>query len=189
MAKIGYARCSSQGQDLTIQQDRLRKAGCTIIRSEKASGTREGDELSSIMEFVREGDELVVLKLDRLGLNTRDVLNLVHDLRQRGAVLRVLESKFATTDVAGPILVTVLGMVAELERSFIRERQKAGTTPRGKRGVYKGRKPTVPVERVRAMHRDGVGPSAIARELGISRMSVHRALKARSDRKPVSPAS
>jgi DNA invertase Pin-like site-specific DNA recombinase len=70
-------------------------------------------------------DELVVLKLDRLGRNTRDVLNLVHDLRQRGAVLSVLEPKFATTDVAGPILVTVLGMVAELERSFIRERQKA----------------------------------------------------------------
>jgi DNA invertase Pin-like site-specific DNA recombinase len=83
VAKIGYARCSSQGQDLTIQQDRLRKAGCTIIRSEKVSGgSREGrDELTSIMEFVREGDELVVLKLDRLGRNTRDVLNLVHDLR------------------------------------------------------------------------------------------------------------
>jgi DNA invertase Pin-like site-specific DNA recombinase len=62
------------------------------------------------MEFVREGDELVVLKLDRLGRNTRDVLNLVHEVRQKGAVLSVLEPKFATTDVAGPILVTVLGM-------------------------------------------------------------------------------
>ena len=180
VAKIGYARCSSQGQDLTIQQDRLRKAGCTIIRSEKASGgSRNGrDELTSIMEFVREGDELVVLKLDRLGRNTRDVLNLVHELRQKGAILSVLEPKFATTDVAGPILVTVLGMVAELERSFIRERQKAGIERAKANGVYKGRKPTVPVEQVRAMHKDGVGPSAIARELGISRMSVHRALNA-----------
>jgi DNA invertase Pin-like site-specific DNA recombinase len=115
------------------------------------------------MEFVREGDELVVLKLDRLGRNTRDVLNLVHDLRQRGAVLSVLEPKFATTDVAGPILVTVLGMVAELERSFIRERQKAGIARAKANGVYKGRKPTVPVEQVRAMHHDGVGPSAIAK--------------------------
>jgi DNA invertase Pin-like site-specific DNA recombinase len=167
VAKIGYARCSSQGQDLTIQQDRLRKAGCTIIRSEKVSGgSQQGrDELTSIMEFVREGDELVVLKLDRLGRNTRDVLNLVHDLRQKGAVLSVLEPKFATTDVAGPILVTVLGMVAELERSFIRERQKAGIDAAKKRGVYKGRKPTVPVEQVREMHKNGVGPSAIAREL------------------------
>ena len=108
--------------------------------------------------------------------NTRDVLNLVHELRQKGAVLNVLEPKFATTDVAGPILVTVLGMVAELERSFIRERQKSGIER--DKGVYKGRKPTVPVEEVRAMHKDGVGPSAIARELGISRMSVHRALNA-----------
>ena len=110
--------------------------------------------------------------------NTRDVLNLVHELRQKGAVLNVLEPKFATTDVAGPILVTVLGMVAELERSFIRERQKAGIERAKANGVYKGRKPTVPVEQVRAMHKDGVGPSAIARELGISRMSVHRALNA-----------
>jgi DNA invertase Pin-like site-specific DNA recombinase len=160
--------------------DHPTRPGCTIIRSEKASGrSREGrDELTSIIEFVREGDELVVLKLDRLGRNTRDVLNLVHDLRQRGAILSVLEPKLATTDVAGPILVTVLGMVAELERSFIRERQKAGIARAKANGVYKGRKPTVPVERVKAMHHDGVGPSAIARELGISRMSVHRALKA-----------
>jgi len=134
------------------------------------------------MEFVREGDELVVLKLDRLGRNTRDVLNLVYELREKGAVLSVLEPKFATTDVAGPILVTVLGMVAELERSFIRERQKAGIERAKANGVYKGRKPRVPVEQVRAMHKDGVGPSAIARELGISRMSVHRALNGRPKR-------
>jgi DNA invertase Pin-like site-specific DNA recombinase len=178
VAKIGYASCSSQGQDLTIQEERLRAAGCTIIRSEKASGgSRNGrDELTSIMEFVREGDELVVLKLDRLGRNTRDVLNLVHDLQEREAVLNVLEPKFATTDVAGPILVTVLGMFAELERSFIRERQKAGIERAKANGAYKGRKPSVPIDQVRAMHREGVGPSAIARELGISRMSVHRAL-------------
>ena len=178
MARIGYARCSSQGQDLTIQEDRLRQAGCTIIRSEKVSGgSRNGrDELTSIMEFVREGDELVVLKLDRLGRNTRDVLNLVHELQTKRAVLNVLEPRFATTDVAGPILVTVLGMVAELERGFIRERQKAGIERAKANGVYKGRKPSVPIERVRAMRKDGVGPSAIARELRISRMSVHRAL-------------
>ena len=178
MARIGYARCSSQGQDLTIQEDRLRQAGCTIIRSEKVSGgSRNGrDELTSIMEFVREGDELVVLKLDRLGRNTRDVLNLVHELQTKRAVLNVLEPRFATTDVAGPILVTVLGMVAELERGFIRESQKAGIERAKANGVYKGRKPSVPIERVRAMRKDGIGPSAIARELRISRMSVHRAL-------------
>jgi DNA invertase Pin-like site-specific DNA recombinase len=73
-------------------------------------------------------------------------------------------------------------MVAELERSFIRERQKAGIARARANGVYKGPKPTVHVERVRAMHRDGVGPSAIARELGISRMSVHRALNGHSRR-------
>jgi DNA invertase Pin-like site-specific DNA recombinase len=93
------------------------------------------------MEFVREGDELVVLKLDRLGRKTRDVLNLVHDLRQRGAVLSVLEPKFATTDVAGPILVTVLGMVAELERSFSESARRLGSTPRGSGASTRGGRP------------------------------------------------
>src|SRR5829696_6765852 len=105
-------------------------------------------------------------------------LELVGNRARLLPTLHVLEPKFATTDVAGPILVTVLGMVAELERSFIRERQKACIAKAKANGVYKGRKPTVPVEQVRAMHHDGVGPSAIARELGISRMSVHRVLKA-----------
>jgi len=90
---IGYARVSSSDQDTSIQSAKLKAAGCTIIRSEKASGrTRAGrDELSSIIEFIRSGDTLVVAKLDRLGRSTRDVLNIVHELEQRGASLRVLE--------------------------------------------------------------------------------------------------
>ena len=78
------------------------------------------------MDFLHEGDELVVVKLDRLGRLTRDVLNLVHDLEARGAALTVLEPTFSTKDAAGPILVTVLGMVAGMERKFLRERQHAG---------------------------------------------------------------
>src|SRR4051812_40505832 len=95
MVKVGYARCSSTTQDLSIQHERLRSAGCTIIRSEKLSGASRGgrDELSAIMEFIREGDELVVVRLDRLGRNTRDVLNLVHELQARGAILTVLEPR------------------------------------------------------------------------------------------------
>lgn len=87
MARFGYARVSSTDQDLTIQLEKLKAAGCTVIRSEKMSGKSADDrpELATVMQFLREGDELVVVRLDRLGRSTRDVLNLVHDLDQKGA--------------------------------------------------------------------------------------------------------
>jgi DNA invertase Pin-like site-specific DNA recombinase len=157
----------------------LHSAGCKIVRSEKVSAkSRQGrDELASIVEFIRAGDELVVVKLDRLGRSTRDVLNLVHELEANGAALTVLEPAFSTKDPTGSILVTVLGMVAEMERRFIRERQQAGIEAAKKRGVYRGRKPTVSADRVREMRAAGHKPSAIAKELGISRMHVYRLTK------------
>jgi DNA invertase Pin-like site-specific DNA recombinase len=178
MPRYGYARVSSTDQDCALQEARLRDAGCEVIRAERVSGTsRDGrDELARIMDFLHAGDELVVVKLDRLGRSTRDVLNLVHELEAKGAALTVLEPAFSTKDAAGPILVTVLGMVAEMERRFIRERQQAGIEAAKAKGVYKGRKPSVPVATVREMREAGQGPTAIAKALGISRMSVHRVL-------------
>src|SRR5215210_2270482 len=157
MACYGYARVSSTDQDYATQEARLRKAGCKVIQTAKASGkSRDGrDELARIMDFLHAGDELVVVKLDRLGRSTRDVLNLVHDLEAKGAALTVLEPPFSTRDAAGPILVTVLGMVAEMERRFIRERQQAGIEAAGAKGIYRGRKPSVPVEKVWDMHASG----------------------------------
>jgi len=180
LSRIGYARVSTLDQDHATQAARLRAAGCGIIRKEKVSGkSRDGrDELASILDFIRPGDELVVVKLDRLGRNTRDVLNLVHELDQKGAGLRVLEPEFSTSTETGRILVTVLGMVAEMERNFIRSRQQAGIEAAKKKGVYRGRKPSVPVEAVRQMKAGGKGPAEIARALGVSRMSVYRALGA-----------
>ncbi len=121
MARCGYAGVSTRDQDQATQAARLRAAGCEIIRKEKVSGkSRDGrDKLASILDFIRPRDELVVVKLDR---NTRDVLNLVHELDQKGAGLRVLEAEFSTSTDTGRILVTVLGMVAEMERNFIRSR-------------------------------------------------------------------
>jgi DNA invertase Pin-like site-specific DNA recombinase len=180
MSKIGYARVSSGDQEYTLQEARLKAAGCTIVRAEKASGkSREGrSELATIMDFIREGDELVVVKLDRLGRSTRDVLNLVHELESKGAALTVLEPGFSTKEATGAVLVTVLSMVAEMERKFIRERQQAGIDALKAKGGYRGRKATVDVAQIRSLHREGVGPSAIATRLKISRMTVHRALTA-----------
>ena len=147
MAPVGASRCYRIRSGLTLGTDTPRRPAMDTPASvpptritpprrlgfgrpgaRKVSGkSRDGrDELTSILDFIRPGDELVVVKLDRLGRNTRDVLALVHELDQKGAGLRVLESEFSTSTDTGRILVTVLGMVAEMERNFIRSRQQAG---------------------------------------------------------------
>ncbi|KQT51968.1 resolvase [Aureimonas sp. Leaf454] len=180
MARFGYARVSSADQDLAIQLGKLQAAGCTVVRSEKASGKSVDDrpELATLMQFLREGDELVVARLDRLGRSTRDVLNLVHDLEVKGASLRVLEPELTTGGDVGRIVVTVLGMVAEMERKFILERQRAGIEAAKARGVYAGvgRVKSVPDDEIRRRHDAGEGATQIARALGIGRTSVYRAL-------------
>ena len=141
---IGYARVSSIGQDTATQEAKLKAAGCTLIRTETVSGgTRNGrDELGSILDFIRPGDVLIVVKLDRLGRNTRDVLNLAHELEEKGANLRVLEPAIDTGGPMGRMVLTVLGMVAEMELGFIRDRQRAGIEAAKAKGVYKGRPAT-----------------------------------------------
>ena len=180
MPRIGYARVSSIGQDLDIQKAALAGAGCEIVRAEIGSGaSRDGrGELATIIEFLREGDELVVQRLDRLGRSTRDVLNLVHELDERGASLRVLEPEVTTAGDLGRLVVTVLGMVADMELKFGRERRQAGIEAAKARGVYKGRKKEIDDQQIRQLAAEDIPKAQIARDLGISRMSVYRALEA-----------
>ena len=116
----------------------------------------------------------MVVKLDRLGRSTRDVLNLVYELEQKGAGLRVLEPEFTTLSDTGRILVTVLGMVAEMERRFILERQRTGIEAAKAAGAYKGRKPSIDAAEIARLRAMGIGASEIAKALGIGRASVHR---------------
>ena len=180
MPRIGYARVSSVGQDLDIQKAALAAAGCEIVRAETGSGaSRDGrGELATIIEFLREGDELVVQRLDRLGRSTRDVLNLVHELDERGASLQVLEPEVTTAGDLGRLVVTVLGMVADMELKFGRERRQAGIEAAKARGVYKGRKKEIDDQQIRQLAAEDIPKAQIARDLGISRMSVYRALEA-----------
>lgn len=182
MAKIGYARCSSEDQSLDIQLERLRAEGCQPIRSEKVSGaSREGrPELAAILDFIREGDELVCVRADRLGRDTRDVLNVVHELDQRGAFLTVLDPYVSTRGESGRIVLTVLGMVAQMERRFILERQKEGITAAKAKGTYKGGTRRLDRDKVLTMKSEGVGPAAIAKAMGCSRMQVYRILNQES---------
>lgn len=179
MTRLGYARVSTPGQDLEVQVAKLKDAGCDVIRSEIASGSsRSGrTELETIMEFLRAGDELVVHRLDRLGRSTRDVLNLVHELETKGASLRVLEPEVTTAGDMGRLVVTVLGMVADMELKFIRDRQRAGIEAAKEKGVYRGRRKSVDDMEICRLAAEGTPKAQIARDLGISRMSVYRALQ------------
>ncbi len=179
MARIGYARVSTTDQDLDTQNARLKAAGCEIIRSETESGaSRKGrSELETIMQFLHAGDELVVLRLDRLGRSTRDVLNLVHELDEKGASLRVLEPEVTTAGSMGRIVVTILGMVADMELKFIKDRQRAGIDAAKAEGVYKGRKKNVDDAEIRRRIAAGTTKAQIARDLNVSRMTVYRALE------------
>ena len=178
MARIGYARVSTLDQDLEGQVARLKAEGCGIVRAEKVSGgSREGRaELATIVEFLREGDELVVTRLDRLGRDTRDVLNLIHEAEQRGAFVTVLDPHVSTRGEMGHIVLTVLGMVAQMERRFIKERQREGIERAKVEGIYAGGKRRLDHDRILAMKLAGQGPAAIAKALGCSRMQVYRVL-------------
>ena len=177
---IGYARVSSLSQDTAIQVEKLKAAGCSVIRKEKVSGRSRDDreELARIIDFIRAGDTLVVYKLDRLGRSTRDVLNIVHELETKGAFLRVLEPAISTDGPMGKMVLTVLGMVAEMELGFIKERQRAGIEAAKAAGVYKGRPVSLDHDKVAQLHKDGIGATAIARQMECSRSAVYKVLNA-----------
>jgi DNA invertase Pin-like site-specific DNA recombinase len=180
MARIGYARVSSSNQDLALQRERLTAAGCAVVRAETGSGaSRNGrTELATLLQFLRAGDELVVHRLDRLGRSTRDVLNLIHELDACGASLRILEPEITTGGDMGRMVITILGMVADMELKFIKARQRAGIEAAKAKGVYKGRRKTVDDGEIRRRVAHGTPKAQVARDLGISRMTVYRALAA-----------
>ena len=176
---IGYARVSTEDQDCAIQEEALRAAGATIIRSEHKSGTstKGRSELATVLDFVREGDTLLVTRIDRLARSLMDLEGIVQALEAKGAHLKATEQPIDTASPAGRAFLQMLGVFAEFETAIRRERQMEGIAKAKARGVYKGRKPSVPVEEVKRLKADGVGPSTIAKQLGIARSSVYEALK------------
>ena len=181
MTLYGYARVSTADQDLAIQEAALRAAGCRVVRAEKRSGAaREGrDELRLLLDFLRAGDTLVVTRIDRLARSVRDLQDIVHELKAKGIALKATEQPVDTGTAAGKAFLDMLGVFAEFETNLRRERQLEGIRAAKARGVYKGRKPSIdPAEVRRLREAEGLGPSAIARRLGIGRASVYRVLGA-----------
>lgn len=178
MTVYGYARVSTEDQNLDVQVAALITAGCEMVRAEIrcGSGLEGRDELRTLLDFMRPGDELVVTRIDRLSRSLRDLQNVVYELRAKGITVRATEQPIDTSTAAGAAFFAMVGVFAEFETTLRRERQREGVAAAKSRGVYKGRRPTVPVTEVRRMKSEGIGPADIARRLGIGRASVYRAL-------------
>jgi DNA invertase Pin-like site-specific DNA recombinase len=179
MTAIGYARVSTTDQNLELQQAALRSAGCDLIRSETRSGTTTvgRTELQTVLEFLRNGDVLMVTRIDRLARSIGDLQDIVRTIRAKGAALKATEQPIDTSTAVGKAFLDMLGVFAEFETNLRRERQLEGIADAKARGVYKGRKASIDPAKIKEMKAGGMGPSAIAKALKIGRASVYRALE------------
>ncbi len=180
---IGYARTSTVEQvaGLEAQEASLLATGCQKLFSEQASSVAQRDQLAAALDFVREGDTLVVTRLDRLARSTADLLGIVAALETKQVALRIQDFGGGEVDTRSPtgrMLLTMFAAVAEFEPAIMLERQRVGVARARAEGKYKGRAPTARRQgkRVVALHAEGLGASAIAAEIGISRASVYRVL-------------
>ena len=181
---IGYARTSTLDQKagLEVQIDELQKAGCERIFEEQVSSVdvTARDQLTAALDFARDGDTLVVTRLDRLARSVAHLMQILDGLKAKGANLRILGLGIDTGNSTGKLILTVLGGIAEFERDIMLERQREGIAKAKAAGKYKGRKPTAMAKskEVLELHKSGTGPTEIAKALGIGRASVYRILNA-----------
>jgi DNA invertase Pin-like site-specific DNA recombinase len=177
--RVGYARVSTEDQDLALQLDALHGAGCFLIYQETASGKTAGrPELEQCRKALRPGDTLVVWRLDRLGRSLTDLVKIVAELESLGIGFVSLSEKIETDSAAGKLIFHVFAALAEFERNLIRERTMAGLAAARARGRSGGRKPKLApkdVKEIRALWRDKTIPvSDIARRFGVSRTTLYK---------------
>lgn len=179
--KIGYSRISTKDQNSALQTDTLTKAGCERIFEESASGAqRNRPQLKEALSYLRDGDCLVVWKLDRLARSLRQLIETVDDLHERGIGFVSLTENIDTTTPGGKMIFHVFGALAEFERELIRERTTAGLKAAKERGVKLGRPRSLDDDQIaiaRSLKASGNMTSAqIAEHLGISRPTLYRLL-------------
>ena len=177
--KYGYARVSTADQDLAIQLEELKKAGCEIIRAEKLSGrsTDGREELATLRTFMRAGDELWVSRLDRLARSVHDLAVIVKEFKERKISLKSIHEHVDTATPSGEAFCYMAGIFGQLDYDVRRERQMAGIRRAHAAGEYKGRggRPKKGVDRAAAVQLQAeIGASAAARQLGVSRATLYR---------------
>ena len=182
--KVGYGRTSTfeQQAGLAAQLRDLKTAGCEKVFEEQVSSVAKRPQLEACLDFIREGDTLVVTKLDRLARSTQHLLEIADRVKSKGAVLHILNLGADTGTATGKLMFTVIGAIATFEREMMLERQREGIAKAKAEGKYKGRKPTARARaaEIAALKAGGVRPVEIARRLGIGRASVYRILDNRS---------
>ena len=180
---LGYARVSTDDQDLTLQRDHLRAAGCNKLFAEKVSGARRArPELDRMLDHLRPGDVVTVTRLDRLARSTRDLLDVAERIRSCGASLRSLAEPWAdTTSPAGRMVMTVFAGIAEFERSLILERTRTGREAAKARGVQFGPRPTLTPAQLdharKLIEQEDRAVSEVADLMGVHRSTLYRALQ------------
>jgi len=178
VVKIGYARTSTTEQQagFDAQMRDLAAAGCERVFKEQVSAMGHRAELEAALDFIREGDTLLVTRLDRLARSTRHLLEIADRVKRKGAALNVLNLGIDSSTATGQLLFTVIGAIAEFERGLLLERQREGIAAAKVAGRYKGRAPTARrlSDQVHELAAAGVEKATIAKRLGISRASVYR---------------
>jgi len=176
--RIGYARVSTHGQNLKAQETALYDADCEQIYAENESGKNtEREKLNEMISFIRDGDIVVVTKLDRLARSTKDLLQIAETISIKGASLEVLNIKLDTSTPTGKLMLTMLGAIAEFEREIMLERQKEGIAIAKENGAYTGRKP-IAKEKLQQAQDSIEGGSSVSQatlDAGISRRTYYKA--------------
>lgn len=176
---IGYARVSTQDQNLDLQNDALKNAGCEKIYTDKASGTKtDRPGLEEILTFIRKGDTLVVWKLDRLGRSLKHLIQVITELNERGVYFKSLQESLDTSTPGGKLIFHVFGALAEFERDIISERTKAGLAAARARGRKGGRPRKLSKKQVEMAKTLMADPSRsigeICETLGVSKATLYR---------------
>ena len=177
MAKIGYARVSTEGQELTAQLDQLQAAGVDKVFQEKASGVKQDrPQLAAMLDYVREGDTVIVCKLDRIARSTKHLLEIVETLDAQKVSFCVLNINLDTSTPTGKLMLSMLAAIGQFEREMMLERQREGITLAKANGAYKGRKPTAraQTDQVINLVSQGMSKQAVADQLGIGVASIYR---------------
>ncbi|WP_329911931.1 recombinase family protein [Serratia quinivorans] len=179
---IGYARVSTQDQNLDLQTEALTRAGCEKIYEDKISGVRsERPGLILTLEMLREGDTLVVWKLDRLGRSVKQLVDMVGELHKKGIQFKSLTDAIDTGTPAGRFFFHVMASLAEMERELIIERTRAGLDVAKRLGRKGGRKPKMTsskIESAKKLLASGIPPRDVAKDLGVSVPTLYRWLPA-----------
>lgn len=179
---VGYARTSTHDQvaGLEAQVRDLKSVGCTKLYEEQVSSVdlAQRDRLREALAYLREGDTLVVTKLDRLARSVAHLMDILGQLEIKGVALRILAMGIDTSTPTGKLMLTILGGVAEFEREIMLERQREGIAKAKAAGKYKGRAPTAQRKKteVETLVSEGIGATEIAKRLGISRASVYNVI-------------